>query len=254
MTTARGSPAISDQFCSNLINQSCNCPNTSSWASRGQVVQCQRLVPIGLDALLLGQQLQRRQPPRPGHDLVASVACPSPPGLDGTTSDCSSPCASMDVARASMHAPAPVRLALAGEGVSLDRLTSMVLVIMVMVMSVMIASLLAAKQRLLWGACLPGPRERRGWRGRRGFVGTRLHGAGALAQAAEAGWKLLRGKKGRRPSAPSAASAAMTRVSDERPTGRDGAYQPARGAARQRGPEGEDAQLSHNSGICTLCG
>ena len=65
----------------------------------------------------------------------------------------------------------------------------------------------------------------------------------------EAGWKLPSGKEGATPLGPplrrvrggSAASAMSARQ------GRDGAYQPARGNARQRGPEGGDARAVPSS-------
>ena len=51
-------------------------------------------------------------------------------------------------------------------------------------------------------SCFPGPREWWGWRGKTGFAGTRLHGAGALAQAEEAGRKPVWGREGATPLGP----------------------------------------------------
>jgi len=70
----------------------------------------------------------------------------------------------------------------------------------------------------------------------------------SAAQAEEAGWKALWGREGAKPLGPStprprrcAASAMKARQ------GRDGAYQRARGTARQRGPARETPQWSVRS-------
>jgi len=111
-----------------------------------------------------------------------------------------------------MPAPTPVRRALAGEGVSLARLISVVVMVLVIALSLRCCE--AAPR------CFPGPRERWGWRGKSGFAGTLLHGAGAQRRRRKLGGSLFGGEKGQSPSAPLyAASAAMTRVSDESPSG-----------------------------------
>ena len=101
----------------------------------------------------------------------------------------------------------------------------------------------AAKQRLV-ARCFPGPRERWGWRGKSGFAGTLLHGAGAQRRRRKLGGRRFGGEKGQSPSAP-----LFRRVRGERarqgwkPNGRDAALQAARGKAREPGPKGETPNL-----------
>jgi hypothetical protein len=99
--------------------------------------------------------------------------------------------------RDSMPAPAPVRRTLRGEGTSLARLISVVVVVTVLLIAF---PFVVAKQRL---AVFPGPRERWGWSGKTGFAGTRLHGAGVQRRRRKLGGSLFGGEKERSSSAPS---------------------------------------------------
>ena len=73
-----------------------------------------------------------------------------------------------------------------------------------------------------WARCFPGPRERWGWRGRRGFAGTRLHGAEALGRRwRKLGGSALRGREGAKPLGPPLrrVGGGYACVSDESPSG-----------------------------------
>lgn len=73
-------------------------------------------------------------------------------GFGRATRDCSNPCAWMEAAKASMPEPAPVRRTLAGQGIILARLTSVIVVVTVLVVIALSLSLSRSSASLLPGA------------------------------------------------------------------------------------------------------
>ena len=156
------------------------------WLPSGVV---QVLGPAFVAPLLLGPEIQRGQPAPSDDNLVAAgwlpLAIQLRPDHKGLKQPLrlGNPCAWMDAARASMPELAPMRRTLAGQGISLARLMSVVVVV-TGAGGHRSLPFVVARRRLGF----PGGRVSGGAaRGGSGFAGTLLHGAGAQQRRKEAG-------------------------------------------------------------------